>query len=250
MDQKLIASQLCYSVNGKDLLNNVSLEFSGGSLHAVLGPNGSGKSSLLKILTGIWQLSSGLVTWNGLPLLSRKRREISRIISLVPQNPQLSFDFIVEDFVAMGRYSYDSCYWRTKEESYIDKALESLDTLHLRHRKVNQLSFGERQRVYIARALVTESPVLLLDEPTAGLDIRHQLEIWNLLKQLVAKGKIVVITTHDLSIAERYCDRVLVLNHGRSVGTGTFSSLITENLLLEVFGITKEALFCQSQLSE
>lgn len=158
------------------------------------------------------------------------------------QNSQPSFDFIVEDFVAMGRYPYNTQYWNVKEEPLIHESLKSLDACHLRHRKVNQLSFGEMQRVYIARALVTESPILLLDEPTAGLDIRHQFEIWNLLQQLVAKGKIVAVTTHDLSIAERYCDRVLVLNHGRCVGVGTFSSLISEDLLQEVFGITKEAL--------
>jgi ABC-type cobalamin/Fe3+-siderophores transport system ATPase subunit len=239
MHQKLTASNLCYSVNGKDLLKNVSLEFSCGGLHAVLGPNGSGKSSLLKLLTGVWRLSSGTVMWNGLPLLSRKRQEISRVISLVPQNPQPSFDFVVEDLVAMGRYPYDSHYWHAKEAPLIHEALRSVDAWHLKHRKVNQLSFGERQRVYIARALVTESPVLLLDEPTSGLDIRHQLEIWSLLGQLVLKGKIVAVTTHDLTIAERYCDRVLVLDHGQCVGSGTFASLITEELLQEVFGVTE-----------
>lgn len=241
MPQKLIASNLCCSINGKNLLNDISLEFSEGGLHAILGPNGSGKSSLLKVLTGIWKLSSGLVTWNGLPLLSQKRHEISRIVSLVPQNPQPSFDFVVEDLVAMGRYPYNTHYWKAKDEPLIHDALCAVDAWHLKDRRVNQLSFGERQRVYIARALVTESPVLLLDEPTAGLDIRHQLEIWSLLQQLAANGKIVAITTHDLMIAERYCDRVLVLNHGHCIGKGSFSSLITQQLLQEVFGIAREA---------
>lgn len=242
MIPQLIASQLNYSIHGKNLLKNISLEFSGGSLHAILGPNGSGKSTLLKLLAGIWKLTSGTVSWNGLPLLSRKRQEISRVISLVPQNPQPSFDFIVEDLVAMGRYPYNTLYWHAKEEPLIQEALKSLDVWHLKHRKVNQLSFGERQRVYIARALVTESPILLLDEPTAGLDIRHQLEIWSLLKQLVTQGKIVAVTTHDLSTAERYCDRVAVLHQGQCVGIGKFSTLITDELLLEVFGINRDAL--------
>jgi len=241
MQQKLIASNLCYSIGDKRLLDNVSMELAGGCLHAVLGPNGSGKSTLLKILTGIWKLSSGTITWKGLPLLSQKRQEISRIISLVPQNPQPSFDFLVEDIVAMGRYAYNTRYWNAKDEPLVHEVLRSVDAWHLRHRKVNHLSYGERQRVYIARALVTESPILLLDEPTAGLDIRHQVEIWDLLQRLVAEGKIIVITTHDLTIAERYCGNVFVLNEGRCVGSGPYSSLMTPTVLEEVFGISESA---------
>lgn len=239
MQQKLTASNLCYSIGNKKLLEDVSLELAGGCLHAILGPNGSGKSTLLKVLTGIWKLSSGTVAWEGQSLLSQKRQEISRIISLVPQNPQPSFDFLVEDIVAMGRYTYNTRYWNAKDEPLVHEVLRSVDAWHLRHRKVNHLSYGERQRVYIARALVTESPVLLLDEPTAGLDIRHQLEIWNLLQRLTAKGKIIAITTHDLTIAERYCGNVFVLNEGRCVGSGEFSSVMTPDVFGEVFGISE-----------
>ncbi len=240
MQQKLIATNLCYSINGNKLLDNVSLELSSGCLHAILGPNGSGKSTLLKILTGIWKLTSGSITWQGAPLLSLKRQEISRIISLVPQNPQPSFDFLVEDIVAMGRYAYNTRYWNAKNEPLVHQVLHSVDAWHLRHRRINQLSYGERQRVYIARALVTESPILMLDEPTSGLDIRHQIEIWDLLQKLVASGKIIVTTTHDLTIAERYCGNIFVLNEGCCVGNGAFSSLMTPDLLEEVFGISEE----------
>lgn len=242
MQQTLMASNLCYTTNNKLLLNNISLEFSEGCLHAILGPNGSGKSTLLKVLTGIWKLSSGSVTWNGVPLLTQKRQMISRIISLVPQNPQPSFDFLVEDLVAMGRYPYNNSYWKAKEEPVVKQSLHAVDVWHLRHRNINQLSFGERQRVYIARALVTESPILLLDEPTASLDIRHQLEIWDLLKQFVAQGKIVVITTHDLSIAQRYCGNIAIMNQGCCVGRGDFSSVITPHTLRDVFGISEARL--------
>lgn len=241
MQQKLIISNLCYSISNKMLLNNISLELASGCLHAILGPNGSGKSTLLKTLTGIWKLSSGTVTWKGLPLLTQKRQEISRIISLVPQNPQPSFNFLVEDIVAMGRYAYNTRYWNAKDEPLVHEVLHSVDVWHLRHRGINQLSYGERQRVYIARALVTESPILLLDEPTAGLDIRHQIEIWDLLQRLVADGKIIVITTHDLTIAERYCGNVFVLDEGCCVGNGSFASLITPNVLERVFGVSEAA---------
>ena len=240
--QKLGASNLSYVVDGKCLLDDISLDFSSGCLHTILGPNGSGKSTLLKVLAGIWRLASGTVTWNGTSLLSMKRLEISRVISLVPQNPQPSFDYLVEDLVAMGRYTYNKRYWHAKDEPLVHQSLQAVDVWHLRQRKVNQLSFGERQRVYIARALVTESPILLLDEPTASLDIRHQLELWDLLRKIVKKGKIVVITTHDLTIAERYSDHVVVLNQGRCVDKGMFSSVMTPKLLREVFGISEKSL--------
>lgn len=240
--QKLSATNLCYVNEGKRLLNDISLDLTSGSLHAILGPNGSGKTTLLKVLTGLWKLSSGTVTWNGNMLLAMKRQEISRVISLVPQNPRPSFDFLVKDLVAMGRYAYNTRYWHVKNEPAVQQSLQSVDAWHLRHRKVNQLSYGERQRVYIARALVTESPILLLDEPTASLDIRHQLEIWDLLRLLVESGKIVVITTHDLAIAERYSDNVIVLNHGNCVDQGPFSKVMTSELLRKVFGISEQTL--------
>lgn len=237
--QKLIATVLKFAIDGKTLLEEISLEFGGGYLHGILGPNGSGKSTLLKILSGIWMPASGTIFWNGEPLLAKSRQEISRLISLVPQNPQPTFDFLVEDIVAMGRYPHNRHYWTATEDQLVYQALTMVDAWHLRRRQVNQLSHGERQRVYIARALVTESPILLLDEPTASLDIQHQIEIWELLKQLVKKGKMIIATTHDLTIAERYCDRVAVLKQGRCIGNGTFDSMMTPRLLLDVFGIVE-----------
>ena len=237
MHQKLIAKNLTYTIGDKVLLDNVSLEFESGSLYGILGPNGSGKSTLLKNLTGIWKPTSGEVLWDGEPLFNKPRQQISRILSLVPQNPMPQFDFLVEDIVAMGRYAYDKRYWTAAEEKLVEQSLNAVDAWHLRKRRVNHISCGERQRVYIARALVTESPILLLDEPTASLDIRHQLEIWQMLQDFVKCGKIVIVTTHDLSIAERYCRHIAILNQGRCIGKGLFSSLMTPEQLQEVFGV-------------
>lgn len=237
MEQKLIATNLGYSSHKKDLLSHVSLSFDSGCLHGILGPNGSGKSTFLKMLAGIWKPTSGTLLWNGAPLLSKPRLEISRIVSLVPQNPQVSFDYLVEDIVAMGRYAYDRCYWLAAEEPKVYEALTMVDAWQLRRRRVNQLSFGERQRVYIARALVSESPILLLDEPTSSLDIQHQIEIWQLLGEIVKGGKIVIVTTHDLTVAERYCHRIAVLNEGKCIGDGRFADLMTADLLDKVFGV-------------
>lgn len=237
MEHKLIAQSLSYAIEGKQLVDEISLEFSAGHLYGILGPNGSGKSTLLKTLSAIWKPTSGKVYWNGKDLHIQDRQSISKTISLVPQNPQILFDFLVEDIVAMGRFPHDACYWNKTQEEHLQYALTIVDALHLRSRRINCLSYGERQRVYIARALITESPILLLDEPTASLDIRHQFEIWQLLQKLVAHGKIVIATTHDLSIAERYCHQVSVLNQGRCIESGVFSQVMTPALLKEVFGV-------------
>lgn len=237
MQNKLKTVSLSFAIEGKPLIEKISLEFAAGHLHGILGPNGSGKSTLLKTLTGIWKPSSGTIFWNGKALLEQDRRFISRTISLVPQNPQIHFDFLVEDIVAMGRYPHDRHYSNKAEEHLLQHALTAVDAWHLRNRRVNCLSHGERQRIYIARALITESPVLLLDEPTASLDIRHQIEIWQLLQKLVEKDKIIIVTTHDLAIAERYCHQVAVLNRGKCIGTGNFATVMTPHLLKEVFGV-------------
>jgi iron complex transport system ATP-binding protein len=235
----LLTCSLSYSVDEKYLIKDITLEFASGCLHAILGPNGSGKSTFLKTMAGILKPSSGTVLWNAEALLEKDRQFISRTISFVPQTPKPQFDFIVEDVVAMGRYSHGNPYWNAADKPLIEEALIAVDALHLRSRRVTCLSQGERQRVYIARALATESPVLLMDEPMTSLDIRHQLEIWQLLKRLVDNGKVVIITTHDLAIAEHYCGHIAVLNQGRCIGFGSFSELMTKSLLRHVFGVTE-----------
>lgn len=239
MHQKLMTNDLCFSLNGKSLLNDISLEFGSGTLQGILGPNGSGKSTFLKVLTGIWKPTSGSILWNGEPLLKKSRQVISRILTLVPQNPQPSFDYLVHDIVAMGRYAYDKKYWNAADETPIVEALKAVDALHLRQRCINHISYGERQRVYIARALVTECPVLLLDEPTASLDVRHQIEIWELLKGIAEKGKIVIATTHDLTVAEKHCNHVAVINQGYCLGHGSFNNMMTPQILQDVFGLAE-----------
>jgi ABC-type cobalamin/Fe3+-siderophores transport system ATPase subunit len=234
----LKTKHLTYAIEGKSLIQDISLSFSKGVLYGILGPNGSGKTTLLKSLAGIWKPSSGNVFWHDQDLLKKSRREISKIISLVPQNGLISFDFSVEHVVAMGRYPYSRGSLSSREKELIQWALTKVDLWELRHRRITQLSHGERQRVYIARSLVTESPVMLLDEPTASLDVRHQLEIWDLLRHLSAEGgKVIIATTHDLIITERFCENVMILNKGACIAIGSFSTAITPSLLATVFGV-------------
>lgn len=231
----LKVAALSYRHGDQLIVDHVSLEFPVGNLFGILGPNGSGKTTFMKTVAGIWKASSGDVLWHNHLLLKKSRREISQIITFVPQNPQLTFEYSVEDFVAMGRYARGE-----RENEMIAQALISVDAWHLRARQVQQLSSGERQRVYIARALATEAPVLLLDEPTASLDIRHQLEIWHLLRKLAAQGKLIIVTNHDLEATVRFCDRIAVFHQGSCIASGACSEALTPARVQEVFGVIKD----------
>ena len=226
---------LTYRLHRRALIEDISLNFEPGFLYGILGPNGSGKSTLLKTLSRIWTPTKGHLSWHGKNLLRFSRLEMSRTISLVPQNPTLYFDFSVYDMVAMGRYPHGS---RSLEaQNRIEEMLLQVDAWHLRHQLLSQLSGGEKQRVYIARALATQAPILLLDEPTSHLDLRHQLEIWQLLCGLARKGKLVIAAVHDLLAAQRYCDQLAILHRGRCQATGPYESIMTPQLLETFFGI-------------
>lgn len=205
-------------------------------LYGVIGPNGAGKSTLLKTMTGIWQPTSGTVEWNGKELLKQPRIEISKTISLVPQNPQLQFDITAYEMAALGRYPHQEKNTHSKS---VEMALKQADAWHLKDILLSHLSGGEKQRVYIARALATEAPVILLDEPMTHLDLRHQIDIWRLMRQLSEQGKIVIAAIHDLSAAARHCDILQVIHQGQFVAHGPGSEVLTDKLLKEVFGLLR-----------
>lgn len=228
--------ELTYCVNHQTLIDNISLHFKPGILYGILGPNGSGKSTFLKTLARIWTPSKGTLLWQGENLLQLSRLAMSQIISLVPQNPQLYFDFDVYHMVAMGCYPHGSHSLESRQN--IEKALRQVNGWHLRNQLISQLSGGERQRIYIARSLATQTPILLLDEPTSYLDLRHQLEIWQLLRLFLKEGKLIITAVHDLLAAQRFCDRLVILNEGKCRGVGTYEEIMTPSLLREIFGVS------------
>lgn len=233
----LKARNLSYQLQESYLIKDITLDFLPGILYGILGPNGSGKSTLLKSLSGIWQPTEGKVLWHEEELLNKPRKTISQIVSLVPQNPYLHFEFTVYDFVAMGKYP---CQESVNGDE-IEWALKTVDVWHLRKRAMSQLSVGEKQRAYIARSLVTGAPIMLLDEPTASIDIKHQLQIWKLLKALIHQGKTIVVAIHDLSTTARFCDQIVVLDKGECIGQGSFADVMRPHLLREVFGVVEKS---------
>lgn len=228
--------ELTYHPKGQKILGPISLHFKAGCFYGILGSNGSGKTTLLKNLSAILTPSSGNVFWEGKPLFAHSRKELSRILSFVPQAAFVPFDYSVEQIVEMGFYSV-----KGQSKSKLEEVLHKVDVQHLRHQPITQLSSGERQRVYIARALATNAPIILLDEPTSHLDLRHQIVIWKLLREIAEESRIVIAAVHDLIAVRQYCDEVVVLERGKSLASGKYSEVITDELLCNVFGVRRSA---------
>lgn len=231
--------QLGVEVRGKHLIRSVSALFSPGTVHGLLGPNGSGKTTLLKTIAGIWPEFSGEIFWNNKNLFQMDRAAVSKIIAYVPQNPSIAFDYTVEEIIEMGRYPQGNRISLKEERDKLEEILYLTELCELRHQPIMRISGGERQRTYFARALAAESEVILLDEPTANLDLKHQFKIWKLLETLAAqKNKTLIIATHDLASARQYCHCVSVMDRGECAATGRFETIMVDPFLQKVFGIS------------
>jgi iron complex transport system ATP-binding protein len=222
------------------ILNDISCEVNAGDFVGVIGPNGSGKTTLLRIIDGLLVPQNGGVWIKGAPISTMKRRDVARIIAVVPQDSEMTFPFTAEEVVLMGRSPHLGLMSFEGETDFriAQHAMEMTDIIDLAPRRMNELSGGERQRVLIARALAQEPEVMLLDEPTAFLDIRHQMEILDLAKKLnKTKGVTVVAVTHDINLASMYCDRIIFLQDGSIRCMGSPDAVISETHIRDVYGI-------------
>ena len=221
---------------------DISLELPGGSLTCLLGPNGSGKSTLLKALMRLIPLRGGGIFLRGsdgrtvdLPRLSR--RELARRLAYVPQTTPVAAVSVYE-VLMMGRSPYMRIAPSRADRLIVEKNLERLGLAEWRDRHIDELSGGERQKVLIGMALVQETPVILLDEPASSLDIRYQIELYEMLRGLCAKEeKVIVVAEHDLNLAARYSDRVCVMHGAAIVAQGTPHDVFTRMMLREVYGV-------------
>jgi iron complex transport system ATP-binding protein len=224
---------------GTEVLHGIDAELRAGEFWGILGPNGSGKSTLLKALTGVLPLTSGEVRLGGQPLRRLRRRDIAREVAVVPQFVEAPFDFTVGEIVMMGRTPHVGRFQleRQSDRAAWQLALERCDAWQFRDRLLNELSGGERQRAIIARALAQEPRVLLLDEPTAHLDLGHQLEVFELLRHLnESDGLTIACVSHDIGLAAQHCRRLTMLVEGRVVFEGTPNEVITPEVIHEVYG--------------
>lgn len=223
-------------------LNNVSVTIASGETLGILGPNGSGKSTLLKVLMRIVTPQRGTVELFGQPHGAFSQTEIARRVAFVPQETQQAFPFTITEMVLMGRYPHHNRTWGMGWEDDRDRAvamqaMRELDVAHLGTRLMTDVSGGERQRAVIARALAQEPEVLLLDEPTAFLDLHHQLDVARIIRRVNRdRGLTVVLVSHDLNLASQSCDRVLLLQEGKLVAAGTPEEVISGERLEPVYG--------------
>ena len=226
-------------------LDHLSFHVDTGEILGVVGPNGSGKSSLLKVLSGFLPAGEGDVRLGGLSLRKRSQADIARLVAVVPQEYTQVFPFTVAETVLMGRFPHRTARWWSigiggETVNDLDCAHQSMidtDVLPLADRLVSDLSGGERQRVMIARALAQEPKILLLDEPTAFLDLQHQIEICSIVRRLKEeRGLTVVLVSHDLNLASQYCDRILMLKTGTLFRLGTPQEVIDADVLRSVYG--------------
>lgn len=227
-----------YPGAARDAVDDVAVDVPPGTFYAVLGPNGSGKSTLLKLLLGALTPDDGVVRYGGRPLDAWRREELARRIGVVAQGEETVFPMSVREMVALGRYPHLGPFRAEgrADRHAIEEAMARCDVLDLADRPLSTLSGGERQRVRIARALAQEPATLVLDEPTAALDVRHEMAIFELLSTLSRRdGTTVVVVTHNLNLAARYADRLLLMDRGRHAAEGPPGRVLQRDVLEAVY---------------
>ena len=227
------------SYGDRSVLTGLDLEVEPGTLTAIAGPNGVGKSTLLRLIAGIHRPTRGSVSVAGADASTLPARARARLVAMVPQDPELPPGTAAVEVVMMGRNPHLGLLsWEAEDDLRIAvNAMALTDSVGLLERQVDQLSGGERQRVAIAMALAQQTPVLLLDEPTANLDLAYQPVIMDLLRELVRSGKTVVTAVHDLTLAAQFCDRIAILNDGKLMAAGPPGSVLTPSNIRRAYGV-------------
>ena len=236
----MVASGITVAYGARTVLDGADLRIDQGERVALVGPNGAGKSSLLRAMTGVLPPRTGTVEVLGEPVDRVQRRTLSRTVAVVPEVADLPFAMPVDEVVALGRLPHEPPLTglRPADVAAIEGAIDRVGIRHLRHRNVRELSMGERQLVFIAVAVAQAAPILVLDEPTAHLDIRHQVDVMQLLVELNRRdGTTIVAVLHDLALAAHFFPRVVVLADGRVVADGAPSETLDADRIREVFGV-------------
>jgi iron complex transport system ATP-binding protein len=234
------ARNVNFSYAAKPVMENVSFAIDEAQIVAVIGPNGSGKTTLLKIINGMLFPDAGQILIDGKETGRWQRKEIAQKVAIVPQETAMIFPFYAEEIVLMGRFPHLGSYSFEDKKDYkiIRESMEKTDTLSFANRRFSELSAGERQRVLIARALAQEPKILLLDESTVFLDLKHQAQFLALLRQLNLEQKLTVIfVTHDINLAAQNANRIILLDSGKIYAIGNPAEVITAANIKEVYDV-------------
>jgi iron complex transport system ATP-binding protein len=236
----LAAERLDVTLAGRTVLSDVSLSLPPAQLVALVGPNGAGKTTLLRALAGLVP-STGTVEVGGDRLSSLSLRERAKRFGYLPQGHLVHWPLAAKDVVALGRYPHgatDPARLSTRDEEAVLRAMQATNVVEFAERPVTELSGGERSRVALARVLAVEAPIVLADEPTASLDPRYQIDVMINLRGAADRGVLVVVVTHDLGLAARFADTVLVLSAGRLIAQGKPTQALSEQIMADVFRIS------------
>jgi len=240
-DKPMLASQnLGVTLSGRVILNEVSLSLPSGQFVALVGPNGAGKTTLLRALAGLVP-STGTIEVGGDRLSSLSLRQRAKRFGYLPQGHLVHWPLPAKDVVALGRYPHgatDPARLSPRDEQAVLHAMRATNVVEFAERPVTELSGGERSRVALARVLAVEAPIVLADEPTASLDPRYQIDVMINLRGAADRGVLVVVVTHDLGLAARFADTVLVLSDGRLVAQGKPEQALSEQIMADVFRIS------------
>jgi len=236
----LLADGVTVEMRQRAILRDVSFRLEHGERVALVGPNGAGKSTLLRVMTGILRPNAGRMLLDDRPIGELDRADVARRLAVVPQQASLPFSMRVEEVVALGRVPHESA-WRgagPADRAAVAAAIDRVGLGHLLGRDARELSLGERQLVLLALAVAQEAPVLLLDEPTVHLDLRHQVEAMELLRDLNERdGTALVAVLHDLGLAVHFFPRLVLVDRGRILADGPPAQVLTDDRIREVFGV-------------
>lgn len=237
--QAISAQNLTYEVEGMTLLDGVDLQAERGQLVGLIGPNGAGKTTLLRTISGILRYRQGSIHLEGSDLMSMSPKDAAATLALVPQIAPYTYGFTSMELVLMGRYPHLGRFqiegW--EDDRIAREAMRLTEIEQFADRTLDTLSGGERQRVFVARALAQQPRILLMDEPTANLDVLHQLKVLDLVRQLVDDGLTAVAAIHDLNMAARYCDKLVLLSGGRVLAEGPPNEVLGPETIESAFGV-------------
>ncbi|MEU1311575.1 ABC transporter ATP-binding protein [Streptomyces cinnamoneus] len=241
---RLVVEQLTAGYPGRPVVHGVDLAVPEGQVVAVVGPNGCGKSTLLRAIARLHQPESGTVRIGDADIWALSPRRAAHRIALLPQSPQAPEAVTVAGLVRYGRHPHQGLFrqWSREDERAVESALRATGTAGLAGRRLDQLSGGQRQRCWLAMVLAQETPVVLLDEPTSALDLGHAVDVLELVREVAAAGRTVVMVLHDLASAARYADTVVALRDGRIVAHGPSREVVDAALVRELYGIEADIL--------